>query len=76
MPKLQRQKPIKGGREPLPSCVIGDISREVERLSRKFRVSKSFVIAVALADQFGIDEQETYIKPETKHWKYPLRVAK
>lgn len=57
----RRQKPVKGGREPLPSCVIKDIYQEVERRANKFRVSKSFVIAVALANQFGIDEQETYI---------------
>jgi len=59
--KIQRQKPIKGGRQPLPSCVIKDISREVERLARQHHVSKSFVIAVALAEQFGIEEQETYL---------------
>jgi hypothetical protein len=58
---IRRQRPIKGGREPLPSCVIKDISREVDRLARLHRVSKSFVIAVALADQFGIEEQETYL---------------
>jgi hypothetical protein len=60
--KYRRQRPVKGGRESLPSCVIKDISREVERLSREHRVSKSFVIAVALADQFGIAEQETFLE--------------
>lgn len=57
----RRQKPVKGGRTPLPACVIQDISDEVARLSHRFGVSKSFVIAVALADQFGIAEQETYL---------------
>lgn len=57
----RRQRPIKGGRQPLPACVIKDIAREVERLARVHRVSKSFVIAVALAAQFEIDEQESYL---------------
>lgn len=57
---IRRQKPVKGGREPLPACVIRDIQREVERLARKYQVSKSFVIAATLADAFGIDEQEQF----------------
>jgi len=64
--KYKRQKPVRGGRLPLPACVIKDIATEVTRLSRKFNVSKSFVIAVALADQFGIDEQEHYETKKTK----------
>lgn len=67
--KIRRQKPIKGGRQSLPACVIKDISREVEKIAREQRVSKSFVIAVALADQFGITEQESYL-PQ------PLRLHK
>jgi hypothetical protein len=58
---IRRQRPIKGGREALPSCVIKDIYQEVERLAHRHHVSKSFIIAVALADQFGIDEQESYL---------------
>lgn len=57
---IQRQKPIKGGREPLPSCVIKAIRDRVESLATRYHVSKSFVIAVALADQFGISDQERY----------------
>jgi len=67
-PTVRRQRPIKGGRQSLPACVIKDISREVERLARQHRVSRSFVIAVALADQLGISEQESYL-PQ------PLRLA-
>lgn len=69
-PKVQRQRPVKGGRDALPSCVIHDIKDEVERLARKHRVSKSFVIAVALADAFGIDEQERYKKYSRKEGKW------
>lgn len=57
---IRRQRPVKGGRQPLPACVLKDISIEVERLAARFHVSKSFVIAVALADQFGVEEQERY----------------
>lgn len=62
----RRQKPIRGGREALPACVIKDIRREVERRAARYKVSKSFVIAVALADAFGIDEQESYL-PQPLH---------
>lgn len=55
---LRRQKPIPGGRDSLPACVIGRIKQEVERRAARFGVSKSFLIAVVLADAFGIDEQE------------------
>lgn len=58
---LRRQRPVKGGRDPLPACVIKDIKIEVERRARRFNVSKSFVIAVALAEAFGVEEQETYL---------------
>lgn len=73
---IRRQRPVKGGRAPLPSSVIGDILIAVEQTSRKFHVSKSFVIAVALAEYFGIDEQEQYVKKETRHWKKPLRLVR
>jgi len=59
---FRRQRPIKGGRDPLPACVIKDIRVAVEKLAHRYNVSKSFVIAVALAEQFGISEQETYKK--------------
>jgi len=57
---MRRQKAIKGGREPLPACVIRDIKVEVSRIAKRYDVSRSFVIAVALADAFGINEQEQY----------------
>jgi hypothetical protein len=34
------------------------------------------VIAVALADAFGIEEQEQYLVTETKRWKKPLRLVR
>lgn len=59
-PKIRRQRRIIGGRESLPSSVIGDIYREVERRAERYGVSRSFLIAVVLADAFGIAEQERF----------------
>jgi hypothetical protein len=58
--KARRQKPVKGGRAPLPSCVLDSIREAVEEEARKFRVSRSFVIAVRLAHSYGITEQEEF----------------
>ena len=44
----------------MPACVLAEIRREVEREARMFGVSKSFVIATALAHTFGIKTQEEY----------------
>lgn len=57
---IRRQKPVRGGREPLPACVLGEIREAVEREAARWKVSKSFVIAVALAHTFGIKDQEDY----------------
>ena len=57
---IRRQRPVKGGRDPLPACVIKDIRIAVEREASRHNVSKSFVIAVRLAKSYGIDEQETF----------------
>jgi hypothetical protein len=66
MVKIRRQRPIRGGRTPLPACVIKDIYAAVDRLARRHSVSRSFVIAVTLADALGIDEQERYTAGERK----------
>lgn len=50
-----RQRPIPGGRQPLPSCVERRIYREVEKTAVRYGVSRSFVIATALADAMGIE---------------------
>lgn len=55
---MRRQKPIPGGREALPACVLKEIRRAVEKEAMRHGVSKSFVIAVALAKAFGIKDQE------------------
>lgn len=63
--KIRRQKPVKGGRTALPACVMGEIARRVEQRATRFRVSKSFVVAVILAKELGIDDQESYL-PQSK----------
>jgi hypothetical protein len=57
---IRRQKPILGGREPLPSCVIKSIREKVSNLALRYSVSRSFVIAVLLADALNIKEQERF----------------
>lgn len=55
---IRRQKPIPGGRDSLPACVIKSIRRAVENEAMRNGVSKSFVIAVRLAKSYNITEQE------------------
>ena len=57
----RRQRRIAGlTRESLPSCVIPTIYREVEKRAARYGVSRSFLIAVVLAEAFGIVEQERF----------------
>lgn len=57
---IRRQRPVLGGRRALPALVIKEIERHVTKIAERHGVSKSFVIAVALADHFGITSQERY----------------
>jgi hypothetical protein len=66
-----RQRGVKGGRTPVASGVIRDIEHAIAAEQRKYGVSRSFVIAVALGAFFGIDEQETYRDRERE----PLRLV-
>lgn len=50
---MRRQKSVN-------AALISDIEVAVERDMLKFSVSRSFVIAVALAYHYGIDEQEDF----------------
>jgi hypothetical protein len=55
---IRRQRPIPGGRDALPSCVLKSIRRAVENEAMRLGVSKSFVVAVRLAKSYNITEQE------------------
>jgi hypothetical protein len=63
--KVRRQKPVKGGRQMLSAGFIAALEAEIERTAKRFHVTRSFVIAVAVADSLGIEEQETFI-PQPK----------
>jgi hypothetical protein len=56
---IRRQRPVKG-RIPRAFGALPALHRQIEQIAARFNVSKSFVIAVALADQFGIADQERF----------------
>jgi predicted transcriptional regulator len=56
----RRQRSVKGGRLRLSPHVLKIIAKRVNEIARKHGVSKSFVVAVALADHFGVSEQEQF----------------
>lgn len=59
--RMLTQTRVKGERkEQLGAGVIKEIKHRVESISIRYNVSKSYVIAVALADAFGITKQERY----------------
>lgn len=60
MRKRRSQKPVPGGRKPMPATVLKAIDHAVAREAARHNVSKSFVIAVVLAKAFGIKDQELY----------------
>lgn len=57
---IRRQKPIPGGRDYMSAALIGRIYDAVEREAARYGVAKSFVVAVRLAESYGIKEQEKY----------------
>ena len=56
--KKRIQSRIQGGREQLPSCVIPKLLHIVESEAAKYNVSKSWIVAVAVARFFGLKEDE------------------
>lgn len=57
---VRTQRPVRGGRIPVSTALIKDIEVVIRREMRRYNVSRSFVIATALAFTFGIEEQESY----------------
>lgn len=57
---MRIQKPTKLPKRNMSCRGVQRIERAVEQTAAKFDVSKSFVIAVALAEYFNIKEQERY----------------
>ena len=65
-----RQKSLHGERrERLGACVIKEINAKVRNISLRYDVSRSYVIAVALAEVFGITKQEKYYEQVNKSTK-------
>lgn len=54
------QKRTRRPRARLSATALASIDAEIKKAARRFGVSRSFVIAVALADHFGIKDQEQY----------------
>lgn len=73
-PKMRIQPPSYGEvRQPVSSAFLFKLERAVQAEMKRFRVSRSFVIATAVADALGVDEQPSYRRlPERK----PLRLVK
>ena len=53
-------------RVPTHACLMDKIDDCITEAVNEFNVSRSFVIAVALADFFGIKEQEQYREKRRK----------
>ena len=61
------QRPIRGmTRRPFATSLIREIEMMIESEADYWGVSRSFVIAAALADAWSIDEQERPSKPEPR----------
>lgn len=54
----RRQKPLKGGRIRVNSAVHPKTEAAIQADMRRFRVSRSFVLATLAGYHYSIDEQE------------------
>ena len=60
--KYQRQGYVGYRRSTMATAVIAETEDKIQKTCRKFNVSRSFVIAVALAQFFGVKKQEDFDK--------------
>lgn len=51
---LRRQKPVEGGRTPLPACVIQDLWAHVDAEALQKNASRSWIVAMAVAARYGL----------------------
>lgn len=58
--KIRRQKAFKGGRIPKHASLLPEVVEIIDTEARRFRVTKSFVVATALNDYFNVRSQERY----------------
>jgi predicted transcriptional regulator len=54
-PQLRDARGRRISRTPESTRIQDEIEQEIRRAARRFQVSRSFVIATALADYFGIE---------------------
>jgi hypothetical protein len=52
---MKIQPRVKGGRKPLPASVIKEIEEAVRFVAKEYNISRSWVVATALATFFDID---------------------
>jgi hypothetical protein len=73
----RNQKRIPGLiRDQLPSCILPEVRAAIEKHAARHAVSRSFWIAVALADAVGLSEiQEQYLQSETRFWRHPVSLT-
>jgi hypothetical protein len=68
--KIRRQSPVKGGRKRFSASFIRELETAIKAEQRRFRVSRAFVITVAVAHALGVSEQEDYVQePKKRHLK-------
>ena len=67
--KVRRQPYVRGGRARLSPYVMHQTDIELNRIARFCGVSKSWVIAVMLADACHIKDQASYEKPKLRRVK-------
>lgn len=58
--KYQRQSRVGYRRSTMNTVVIHETEDKIRKTCRQFNVSRSFVIAVALAAFFNVNKQESY----------------
>lgn len=60
--RFQKPRKLAKRRQRVSSYVISQIDNAIKFEQKKYGVSRSFVIAVALAYTFGIESQELYME--------------
>lgn len=60
MKKIRRQKPLKGGRDPLSACLDPAVYRAVQQKKREYYVAGSFIVNSILARVLGVKLDEYY----------------
>jgi hypothetical protein len=58
--RYRHQPPLKGGRDPVLSCLLPEIRNALVELADTHNVRPSWVVAKILADAFGIKDQPDY----------------